>query len=107
MLATAWHIYTGGRSAECFRARWDDFKVPGLDETPYVWALGLSGVLQAFQDMPGTGFTMVSELSNWRHGIELHGHGYPGTSLTSTVLAVGIGRGCKWGRCVAHGGTVH
>jgi hypothetical protein len=62
MLATAWHLYTGGRPAECFRMRWDDSSVPGADASPPVWVLGLAGVLKLFQDMPGTGFCLVSSM---------------------------------------------
>ena len=40
MLAAAWHLYTGGRPAECFRMRWDDSNVPGADASPPVWVLG-------------------------------------------------------------------
>jgi hypothetical protein len=60
MLAAAWHLYTGGRPAECFRMRWDDSSVPEADAVPPVWVLGLAGVLQSFQDMPGIGFCLVS-----------------------------------------------
>jgi hypothetical protein len=60
MLAAAWHLYTGGRPAECFRMRWDDSSVPGADASPPVWVLGLAGILKLFQDMPGTGFCLVS-----------------------------------------------
>jgi hypothetical protein len=28
-LAAAWHLYTGGRPAECFRLRWGDTGMPG------------------------------------------------------------------------------
>lgn len=51
MLAAAWHLYTGGRPAECFRMRWDDFSVPGADAVPPVWVLGLAGILHLFQDI--------------------------------------------------------
>jgi hypothetical protein len=34
--------------------------VPGADSGPPVWVLGLAGVLQLFQAMPGTGFCLVS-----------------------------------------------
>jgi hypothetical protein len=64
MLAAAWHLYTGGRPAECFRMRWDDSSVPGADAAPPVWVLGLAGILQLFQDMPGTGFCLVSTLGS-------------------------------------------
>ena len=43
-LAAAWHLYTGGRPAECFRLRWGDTGVPGASDVP-VWALGLAGTL--------------------------------------------------------------
>jgi hypothetical protein len=66
MLAAAWHLYTGGRPAECFRMRWDDSSVPGADAGPPVWVLGLAGVLQLFQAMPGTGFCLVSSLGLWQ-----------------------------------------
>jgi hypothetical protein len=33
-LAAAWHLYTGGRPAECFRLRWGDTGVPGAGKTP-------------------------------------------------------------------------
>jgi hypothetical protein len=59
MLAAAWHLYTGGRPAECFRMRWGDSAVPGVHGQPPVWALGLAGLLPAFQETPGTGYTMV------------------------------------------------
>lgn len=61
MFAAAWHCYTGGRTAECFRVRWADSRVPGVDGEPPVWALGLAGLLKAFQDTPGAGFQMVSD----------------------------------------------
>lgn len=61
MFAAAWHCYTGGRTAECFRVRWADSHVPGVDGEPPVWALGLAGLLNAFQDTPGAGFQMVSD----------------------------------------------
>jgi hypothetical protein len=64
MLAAAWHLYTGGRPAECFRMRWDDSSVPGADAGPPVWVLGLAGVLKMFQDMPGTGFCLVSSMGS-------------------------------------------
>ena len=64
MLAAAWHLYTGGRPAECFRMRWDDSSVPGADAGPPVWVLGLAGVLQLFQALPGTGFCLVSSLGS-------------------------------------------
>jgi hypothetical protein len=59
MFAAAWHCYTGGRPAECFRLRWPDLSVAGVDAEPPVWVLGLSGVLKVFQDSPGAGFQMV------------------------------------------------
>lgn len=59
MLAAARHIYTGSRPTECFRMRWQDSCVPGLDGEPPVWALGLAGLLKVLQDMPGAGFCMV------------------------------------------------
>jgi hypothetical protein len=64
MLAAAWHLYTGGRPAECFRMRWDDSSVPGADAAPPVWVLGLAGILQLFQDMPGAGFCLVSGMGS-------------------------------------------
>jgi hypothetical protein len=42
--------------------RWDDSSVPGADAGPRVWVLGLAGVLRLFQDMPGTGFCLVSSM---------------------------------------------
>jgi hypothetical protein len=66
MLAAAWHLYTGGRPAECFRMRWDDSSVPGVDASPPVRVLGLAGILQLFQDTPGTGFCLVS---GWGGGV--------------------------------------
>jgi hypothetical protein len=57
--AAAWHLYTGGRPAECFRLRWGDTGVPGAGNIP-VWALGLAGRLRDFQEAPGTGFFMIN-----------------------------------------------
>lgn len=51
-LTAAWHIYTCGRPAECFRMRWHDSSVPGVDGAPPVWALGLADILKLFQAMP-------------------------------------------------------
>jgi hypothetical protein len=59
MSAAGWHCYTGGRPAECFRLRWPDSSVPGVDTEPPVWVLGLSGLLKVFQNSPGAGFQMV------------------------------------------------
>uniref|UniRef100_A0A383VHU2 Uncharacterized protein n=1 Tax=Tetradesmus obliquus TaxID=3088 RepID=A0A383VHU2_TETOB len=58
-LAAAWHLYTDGRPAECFRLRWGDTGVPGAGNVP-VWALGLAGLLQDFQEVPGAGFYMIN-----------------------------------------------
>jgi hypothetical protein len=60
MFAAAWHCYTGGRLAECFRVRWPDSSVPGVvlqvEGEPPVWVLGLAGLLKAFQDTPEQAF---------------------------------------------------
>jgi hypothetical protein len=58
-LAAAWHLYTGGRPAECFRLRWGDTGVPGAGNIP-VWALGLAGLLRDFQEAAGTGVYMIN-----------------------------------------------
>jgi hypothetical protein len=49
-------------SVGCFRMHWGDSNKPGADASPPVWVLGLAGILQLFQDMPGTGFCLVSSL---------------------------------------------
>ena len=85
-LAAAWHLYTDGRPAECFRLRWGDTGVPGAGNVP-VWALGLAGLLQDFQEAPGTGFYMI----NYHCKV----------GLTLLVYSVGFWLGsCTIGQCL-------
>jgi hypothetical protein len=77
-----WHLYTGGRPAECFRMRWDDISLPGADASPPVWVLNLAGILQLFQGMPGTGFCLVSSL----------GYGYSSWLCSFVFRLLGVGK---------------
>jgi hypothetical protein len=72
MLASAWHMATGGRQAELFRCRATDTCSDGVcpESKPPVWCLGLAGadVLAAFQQAQGAGFGMI----NWHAKVRDH-----------------------------------